>query len=85
MIVEFHHTTKPDAETREGRKHNKNSDGNTIIYYRTSQQLASGKHGRPTRNSTSIITSPNITNINKFRKSLHNIIITPKPYIILYE
>jgi hypothetical protein len=43
-------TMKPDAETCEGNPHNKKSDGNTRIYYRTSQQLALGKHDRPTRN-----------------------------------
>jgi hypothetical protein len=43
--------------------HNKKFDGNIRIYYRTPQQLASGKHDQSIRNSVSIITSPTMTNI----------------------
>jgi hypothetical protein len=42
------------------------SDGNTRIYYKNIPQLASGKHDRPTRNVTGIITSPTTANMKSF-------------------
>jgi hypothetical protein len=63
MTVEFHLTTKPDAVTHE-KIHNKKPDENTKIYYRTSQQLASGKHDHPIRNLMGIILRRTTTNTN---------------------
>jgi hypothetical protein len=68
LLVELHHTMKPDTETHEGNSPIiiKEFDGNIRIYYRTFQQLASGKHNHHTRNPMSIINSPTMANIKIF-------------------